>query len=309
MSEAFLAACENLSPPEYRATVVRAVSARLFDHMDKFAVAATSVFEAEKAHLSTTPAAVRAATVRSFLARPPADLHLDAVDLDTIQQRLNYSLRQIHQAAVLTFVPTLSAQPPEQLKRLGYQIARDSHARQSLIHVEGTEAWLWFGSHNQDAELDFRAVSGTDCVVSVGTPRSGLSGFRQSLDEAQQVRDLRQRALSTPTVWRFREVEIALLASVDFARAQRLVSTRLEGLLGTTRQETELRDALRVYLDSRARPNETALRLHVTRNTVSARVQKASQRLLRPLDDDTLGLHVALTLVHVFGASAFTDDH
>ncbi|AKE01230.1 hypothetical protein XU06_30360 (plasmid) [Rhodococcus erythropolis] len=305
MSEAFLAACETLSPPESRASAIRLVSARLFEHMDKFAVAATNIFEAEQAHLSATPAAVRAATVRNLLSRSQSGLNLDAEELDAIQRRLNYSLRQVHVAIVLSRSRVQSSEPPDVLRRLGYQIARASGAHQSLVHTEGTETWVWLGGDDENVQFALEAISLAGCVASVGTAVLGPTGFHRSLEEAFQVRDLRRRSNQAPTVWHYSTVELALLASIDFVRATNLVTTRLRGLLGESRQDVELRDTLRVYLDSHLSPNEAAGRLHVTRNTVSSRVHKASERLGRSPTGDVLDLHLALTLVNVYGISAF----
>ncbi|MET9819491.1 helix-turn-helix domain-containing protein [Streptomyces sp. NPDC006355] len=89
--------------------------------------------------------------------------------------------------------------------------------------------------------------------------------------------------------------------AADYPRARAFVAGQLQGLLGRDRQTADLRHTLKTYLDAHASPNETARRLHIARNTVSARVHKAAECLGRDLGDNVFDLHAALLLVDVFG--------
>ena len=120
--------------------------------------------------------------------------------------------------------------------------------------------------------------------------------------------ELRRRAAASPAVWSFDQVELVLMLSADMERTRAFVGRRLRGLIGNDRQSGELRETLRVYLQFRSSPILAAERLHVSRNTISTRVQRAAARLGRDIDEDALALYAALVLAEVLGEMTISDD-
>lgn len=303
MSEAFLAACDQLAPVEHRAASLRSVSARLFKHWDRFARMASEIYGHEHSRFMASPAAARARVVQDLLAQDEEDVAPRGSVIDELEGVLQYSLRQVHQAFVLSHndsgSPSVGA---EDLRRLGYRMARATQAPQHLVHATDDEVWVWLGGYGRRIEPIDSAVSPPGgVVVSVGGCEVGISGFRRTLRQACEVRDLRARVSRPPVLWCYRDLEVVLLMAADYPRARAFVAGQLGGLLGRDRQAAELRHTLKAYFDAHSSPNETARRLHVARNTVSARVHKAAECLGRDFGDNVFDLHAALVLAEVFG--------
>jgi DNA-binding PucR family transcriptional regulator len=64
-----------------------------------------------------------------------------------------------------------------------------------------------------------------------------------------------------------------------------------------------LRDTVRVFLETKRSYLETAARLHLHKNTVHYRVRKAEEMRGRPLDDDRVGVEVALLACDRLGSA------
>ncbi|MFE7276791.1 PucR family transcriptional regulator [Streptomyces sp. NPDC057623] len=303
MSEVFLAACEQLAPLERRGASLRSVSARLFQHWDRFARTASEIYSQEHARFTASPAAARVRAVQDLLSRDEGSLAPRGGLIDEFEGVLQYSLQQVHQAVVLSHDGSGSSTVgAEDLRRLGYRIARASQSPQRLVHPTEDEVWVWLGGVGRGLEAVDPAVSlPGGVVVSVGGCGAGVAGFRTTLRQACEVRDLRARVSSPPALWRYRDLEVVLLMAADFPRARAFVAGRLDGLLGRDRQAAELRHTLKTYFDAHSSPNETARRLHIARNTVSARVHKAAECLGRDFAGDIFDLHAALVLADVFG--------
>ncbi|WP_369034006.1 PucR family transcriptional regulator [Streptomyces adonidis] len=310
-SEIFLAACEQLTPPQERAAVLRSVSAQLFECINRFARAASEIYHHERTRVVASPAASRARVVEELVAEDEEGVTRPDNVIDELEGTLQYSLRQVHQAFVLSRDGSASsAVGAEDLRRLGYRMARASQARQHLVHPRGDEVWVWLGSADRRRiELAGPEVSlPCEVVVSVGGCEAGITGFRTTLLQAREVGDLRARVDGSPALWRYRDLEVVLLMLADYPRARAFVAGQLDGLLGRHRHEAELRHTLKTYFDAHSSPNEAARRLHVARNTVSSRVHKASESLGRDFGGDVFDLHAALVLADVFGDEILPQD-
>lgn len=309
-SEMFLAACEQLTPPQQRAAALRSVSAQLFQRINRFARAASEIYQDERARVEASPADARARVVEDLVAEDEEGVARPDSVIDELEGLLQYSLRKAHQAFVLSRdLSASSSVGAEDLRRLGYRMARASQARQYLVHPRGDEVWVWLGAADRRIELASSEVSvPREVVVSVGGCEVGIPGFRRTLRQACEVRDLPPRVDGSPALRRYRDLEVVLLMAADYPRARAFVAGQLVGLLGRDRQEAELRLTLKTYFDAHSSPNEAARRLHVARNTVSSRVHRASERLGRDFGGDVFDLHAALVLADVFGDEILPQD-
>jgi DNA-binding PucR family transcriptional regulator len=106
----------------------------------------------------------------------------------------------------------------------------------------------------------------------------------------------RGRDPSTSWIDEYADVAVVALLTNDPEQARWFVEETLGSLAQSGPGFDELRETLRVYLAfgrSRVRAAKT---LHVARNTVAYRVEKAAKLLGRPIDEDPVKLRLALEI-------------
>jgi DNA-binding PucR family transcriptional regulator len=109
--------------------------------------------------------------------------------------------------------------------------------------------------------------------------------------------------MSTRDTWAFcyRDLDIVAMLSTDLPAARDFVARELGDLAGGTESVTTMRHTLKRYLDLDRSLAGTAADLHVARNTVAYRVQRAEQLRGRPASERRLQLHAALVLADELG--------
>ncbi len=301
MSNAFLEACDRLSPPEDRAATLRTTSALLFDYIESFAQAAAVRYESDRVDLLADPSMARLRVVRRLLKPATGDApgdEGDDVDEAQVARDLGYTLSQTHLAIVIEDEPNTRID----LRKLAYGLARQLFAQEYLVVAADRQVWAWFaGVSARGGPVQDRIEVPGGVQISIGSPAADVAGFRASHAQAQQVHHLRSKAAFAPPVWTHDEAEMILLLADDLERARGFVRRQLLGLSGRSPMETEIRATLLGYLDAHASPIAAARTLHLARNTVSARVQRASELLGRDLTGPTLDLHLALRLASILG--------
>jgi DNA-binding PucR family transcriptional regulator len=80
----------------------------------------------------------------------------------------------------------------------------------------------------------------------------------------------------------------------DLESARRLVATSLGRLAGDSEQAERLRHTVQVFLAEKGSYLATAERLHLHKNTVKYRVDKAMEGRGRPVAEDRFDLELAL---------------
>ncbi|MFJ8844950.1 helix-turn-helix domain-containing protein [Streptomyces cyaneofuscatus] len=90
------------------------------------------------------------------------------------------------------------------------------------------------------------------------------------------------------------EVRMASLFAADTDAARSLVARALGTLAQDTQPGDRLRRTLHEFLDAQGSYVAAAGRLHLRRNTVRYRVQRAVELRGRPIDKDRLELEIAL---------------
>jgi len=282
-----------------------------FNYVDSISEQVVHEYEAEREKWLANRNTVRAAVLKELVAG-------DAVDVATAESALSYRLRQRHLGVLLWSADSATSTGAlRQLERLLLQLGKAVGATgQPLFYpTDRSTAWGWIplGRSQDDVTLaSLQAVlDGADASLhaAVGTPAAGAPGFRISHLEAtraQQValaarsRALRLTAFSDP------EVRAAAMLASDLDGARRLVAKALGSLAADTEGALRLRDTLLVFLAEKGSYTATADRIHLHKNTVKYRIDKAIEERGRPIDDERLELELALIATRWLGGSVLT---
>ena len=296
MSTAFLTACESLiADPEERATTASAVSARLFEHVDRYGEEGIERYRTLREYWATSSTALSRRLVESILA---GDTDTGSADGAGTDAELPYELDQLHRAVIITrTIPTASG-----LQQVAHHILRRLGAgSQLIVPMSATTVWAWAG-RRRPAGTGHPAPEGLDGFrIAVGREAASVAGFRDSHRDATEVHGLLELRDRQADAMVFDEVELAVLLARDLPAARRFVDRVLGPLAETNQRNQDITDTVKAYLDLGGSPSAVAERLNLARNTVSARIARASTALNRDIGVDSADLHAALTLVEVLG--------
>lgn len=224
-------------------------------------------------------------------------------DLDAAEHALGHRLRQRH-LGVLLWRPggSLSTAGLSALERhlttVGHVLKADGAPL--FVPQDGAVGWGWLPlGHREPDDLPTRLAQlrqPDDVALAFGTPAEGPEGFRITHEEAQEAHrvallDDRRAGISH---YADPSVRAAALLAVDLPRTRRMVRRTLRGLAVDTDAAARLRETLLVFLQERDSYVSAAERLHLHKNTVRYRVERAVQLRGRTLDDDRLDLELAL---------------
>jgi DNA-binding PucR family transcriptional regulator len=164
--------------------------------------------------------------------------------------------------------------------------------------------WTWLAT-SEPPDLDAIAGALADSLgegqgAALGTPASGLEGFRRGHADAIHARRVAELG-GRVGVARYDEVEMVSLVSGDLDRLARFVQRTLGPLTADDETTTRLRETLLAWLGEGGNARRAAERLHTHKNTVLYRLQRAQLLLGRPLDEDRGALELALSALRCFG--------
>lgn len=207
---------------------------------------------------------------------------------------LGYGLSGPHTAAV---VWGHADTRPADLERAAEAVRAGADAPRRLTVVAGAAAlWLWLpvsapvGGGALAAELD--RVPGVR--VAVGRAGRDLDGFRRSHLDAVATQQLLARLGGGQRLVRYDDVQLTALVTADAAAAEELV----QDVLGDLRTaDAATRDTVLTWVRTAGSTSRTAQLLHTHRNTVVRRLARAEQLLPRPLQENLLGVAVALEVL------------
>jgi hypothetical protein len=167
-----------------------------------------------------------------------------------------------------------------------------------VVHSGAGSIWAWLGRREAPDLTELEELVSScfpvDASLAIGEIGASMTGWRRSHQQARAAWIVARRRRD-----RFvRYGNVPLLAS--FAQDELLVSSLRELFLVPLEEEgaegTKLRATLRAYFAAGGNRASAAKALHVTRQTVHARLQTAEDRLGRPLSSCTAELEVALRL-------------
>ena len=223
--------------------------------------------------------------------RETVALLLDGAPISGVETRLGYALDRTHTAAVVwTDDPDAD---PRQLDRAADALA--GSARPLTVIAGAATRWVWV--HGRPDVGDLRAALDRLPAVRValGSPASGVDGFRRSHHDALTTQRLLARLTSAHRLAAFDEVEVVALLTQDPEGADRFV-TRTLGALETA--PAEIRAAVRAFIAEQCNASRAAARLFTHRNTVLRRLARADRLLPRPLAGRAVEVGAALEILH-----------
>ncbi len=270
---------------------------RIAVYTDRFSTRITQVYVASEEERKTGGlAASRARMVKDVLVGHP----VDRADAEWI---LGLDLADHHLSAVLWASPD-SGVSTDRLDRFAAELACALGARRSLIMSAGPlKSWMWISwPRPPEAGLAMRARAALSPPVgvraSIGPVASGIAGLRRSHLSAQAAERL-AGDLATSWLCEYADVAVVSLVTHDAQQAQWFVEETLGDLGQPGCRFAELRETLRVYLSFERSRVRAAESLHVARNTVAYRVEKAMKLLGRPITGDPLKIRLALEVARI----------
>lgn len=252
-------------------------------------------------HAAARESATRGLSARRFgIARSILD-GAEVADAAALSARLGYDLALHHVGFVVWSDEPDGGDDPASLERATRAwLTAIGFERPLVIAVDGLTVWAWGGSRSDDAPLGEAALA-PGLWAAVGQRGRGIDGFRATHREAVAVRRLARRLGVRRQVVRHAELDTLALLDADPGTLRRYVARKLGGLAERGEVNAELRTTLRLYLRSGDRPRVAAAAGSLHRNTVARRVEQAVVRRGRPLDDDRVGLALALEIAALHG--------
>lgn len=295
------------SDPAVAVAAARHLVGLTFGYIDAISEQVVHTYEVERERWLAHRSTVRVAMVSEILGGgQPAIAAAEAA--------LGYRLRQQHLGVVLwsrdATLPVDMAAVERILEALSRLIGA---VGQPLVHARDPAvswAWLPMGREAQltDPALLAREIEqhGGQVLVATGTPAAGLEGFRTS-----HLESLRARLLATAagdaarplTSYDDAEVRAGAMLAADLESTRRLVRSALGQLAEDTAGSARLRETVHAFLGEQGSYTATAERLHLHKNTVRYRLERATEARGRPLDDDRLELELALVAARWLGSA------
>jgi hypothetical protein len=288
LAAALLDAATRLVPPSESSVELRRISLLLFEVLDDFTGVAASAFLEEQSAWAAGVSAARLDLVTKIIAADP-------IESAHAEQVLGYPLSGHHVAIIAWSGPhsnhDLRAVVDPVFRHWGTPTA-------SLVIPVGLQAiWAW-GAVTPDPT---RALTSAlpafgDTFVVTGQLGSGMDGFRRSHLEARAVERLvRLRVGHPPTTTAHEHIALEVLLLADPGAAVQFASRLLGPLAGDDPRMADLRSTLSLYLDMDHSLAKVASAEHISKNTVTYRVQKALS-LCTPSGGSSTDLRAALRI-------------
>jgi DNA-binding PucR family transcriptional regulator len=280
-------------------------SARLFAYVDAVVEEQVRIWGRERERWSGRLTVQRAAAVRRVLEEEPPT--------EEATRAIGYSLERELVAGILWEASPrarrdASGPPMSRLELTAEAFASEVGVERSLIVPDGAACmWAWFAIDCQFG-LDALARGAADQLregqsLALSIPANGLEGFRGGHRQALRARRFAELSQTTPGVVRFDEVETLCVMSEDPKLLAGFVERKLGKLAAEGHAARRLRETVLVWLREGGSASRAAECLKTHKNTVRNRVQRAEELVGRPLDEDRLGLELALTMALRMGAA------
>ncbi|CAM3504685.1 helix-turn-helix domain-containing protein [Nocardioides dubius] len=280
-------------PPELALATSQLLMETSFEYIDRVSESVMGAYQDERERWLANRSAVQREMVETLLRG-------DRVEVVAAEAALGYRLRQQHLGLVLWASSGDSglADAERLVARIAQRIG--STARPLYVPRDRQTAWCWLAI-GRESEVDLvaieellRSVEGVQ--IAVGTPEAGESGFRAThlgAAAAHRVAGLGQHR--APVIsYGEQEVRAAAMLANDLPTARRMVADTLGDLAADTRAAQRMRETLLAFVQDRESYVATAARLHLHKNTVKYRVDRALEARGKPLHAERLDLELAL---------------
>jgi hypothetical protein len=298
LTRALFQFCETMLPDAEQLATMRTISADLFDGMETLAALVAEEFATERDRWFSGSAGERFELVNAILDGEP-------VDPGRAMRRLGYDLT-LHHVALVLWRDALP-ESTRDLESVALRLLEQAGCSSTLLLPAGSgRLWAWGGrTSNRPAEfrrLDDPPVLPAHAYVASGLPDDGISGFRRSHAQALTAERVGRTPHPKPgRLYDYGALELMVLLGADTKAAVEFVTRELGPLAVDDKSMAALRDTVRCFLDQERSLTATAELLHIAKNTVVYRVQKAERLLGRSLREDRLRLHTALYLADQLG--------
>lgn len=292
---ALLDAAERVVPEPRRFTEMRRINQILFDVVDVVTERMAAEYSRAQQEWMTSSIALRMEVVEELL-------NGTAVSIERATRILNYDLSRWHSAVIAWTDASAPAEAP-QLKAVAQQSLLATGCTSTLVLPVGAHrVWAW-GSRTAHPPEPFtsKAPPPEGLHLATGMPGAGIEGFRDSHRQATDAARVAAMSTRPERVFRYQDHDIVAMLSADPTAAREFVGRELGDLAGGDGNVVTMRQTLKAYLDRDRSLVRTAADLHVARNTVAYRVQRAEHLRGRPIAERRLQLHAALTLAEELG--------
>lgn len=267
-----------------------------FRYIDSVSEEVAIAYQEERDRWLANRGAVRRAMVDGLLRG-------ERLDIGAAEAALGHRLRQHHLGVVAWVNGTDAAADLSGAERLLTAIAQRLGVGAPLVVPrDRATAWAWLGIGRSD-EVDLAVVqevlrdAGGEVRIALGGVAPGETGFRSTHEEAvaaQRVAEVGQCPPGQLTAFSDPEVRAAALLVRDLPATRRLVRRALGDLAGDDEASGRLRETLLAFVDARESYVATAARVHLHKNTIKYRVDRAIEARGKPLAEDRLDLELAL---------------
>lgn len=291
-------------------SALRMLQGTAFAYIDRVSEHVVAEYETERERWLANRNTIRSATLGALLSG-------EEMDVVSGERALGYRLRQGHLGLVLWVDErTASPAPLQRLGQLVTSFARELGSEASALFVpqDRTLGWAWVpvpAGTSPDLEGLERTLreSGDDVEVAVGAVGQGLAGFRSTHQDALRAREVAVvggRRGRRVTSFADPGVRTAAILARDLPAARELVDRELGGLARDDENLERLRETLAIFLGENRSYVATAEKVHLHRNTVKYRVDKAVQVRGRPVEEDRFDLELALLACRWLGPAVLT---
>lgn len=298
-----LDAAEQMVPEPQRFVEMRRINQVLFGIVDLLTDRMAGEYARAHEAWLTSSAALRMEIVEDLL-------NGTAVPPERATRILGYDLERWHLAVVAWSGPATAAGPRD-LRMAAEQCLSTAGCTATLVLPVGAhQVWAW-GSRTAHPPQPDTSTSSSPIGVrtAVGLAHRGVEGFRRSHQQAQEAARVGRMSARGGEAFRYSDVDIVAMLTADLPTAREFVSRELGELAGAGASVATMRHTLTCYLNRDRSLAGTAAELHVARNTVAYRVQRAEQLRGRPVSERRVQLHAALLIVEEFGDTILDDRH
>ena len=292
LASALLDAAAELVPPADSSDELRRISVLLFELDEGFTGNATTTFLEEQNAQAASDSAARFEAVKSIVEAQP-------IDAARAERLLAYPLSRPHLAMIAWSDAERATATRDLQKTIEPLLHHWCKPTATLVIPVGSHTlWVWAAvaktPHRRSAP---KLPTIADAHVAVGRIGCGIEGFRTSHLEARAVQRLvRLRTDQPPSTTTHDGIELELLLLSDPDAAQQFVDRQLGPLAADDPRMSELRSTLRNYLDMDHSLAKVAATEHISRNTVTYRVQQALSLCAHPAGSPTNKLRSAITV-------------
>ncbi|MDN5743518.1 MAG: helix-turn-helix domain-containing protein [Nocardioidaceae bacterium] len=284
---------------ERRLTVVQEVTRHVYRYIDKAILEVLEIHQAEQRRWNSMAGNVASAMVHRILEGedPP----------DQLAAQTGLVLAQHHVGLVLWSEGDGRGEPLRALEAAGRALAAEIGSGPPLFSgIDLVTAWLWIprGRRTEPIEKD-RVAQALARIpggrAALGLPAAGLAGFRRTHRQAQSAREIALAGDDVVVAYDDPGVALVSMLARDLVELRDWVPDVLGPLADDSEPNQRLRETLLTFLDTGGSAKATAERLHLHRNTVRYRLDRAVELLGHDIDEARLDLEVALRCVQRLG--------